>query len=155
MPHEPADPAIGSHWPFDIKWEDSPPPRAEPVPCSACEAADAYVKLIAADRASEVPGLFAEDGVFIGPGERVYRGRAEIAEFYNAVHQGGAIPLSFIDRGCECVMELAGMRPADDPSKPDHYRLVAIDHFTVGPDGKIQKLVIFIRPGANPQRIDR
>jgi hypothetical protein len=138
----PFDPRIGSHWPMGFEFA-SMPPRSQPLPGSACEIADAYVKLIAADRAPEVPALFAPDGVFIGPPDRVHRGPAEINKFYSRVHQGGAIPLSFIDRGDECIMELAGQRAT--PTGPQ-YKLVAIDHFTINADRKITSLVIYVRP---------
>lgn len=140
--------SLSPAWPTAIIF-DGTPPRAVPVPGSACEIANEYVTLIATDHAAQVPELFAEDGEFVGVEERVLRGRAEIASFYNRVHQGGAVPLSFIDRDDECIMELAGQRPNADPSGPAKYRLVAIDHFTITRDRKIKRLVIFFRPDAN------
>ena len=131
-------------WPTAVAF-DGVPPRASPKPGSACEIANQYVTLIFSDRASEVPKLFAADGEFIGPEDRVLRGPAEIATFYDKVHQPGAIPLSFIDNGHECIMELAGKRPNDRRGMTDVYKLVAIDHFTVAADRKIRRLVIFFR----------
>jgi hypothetical protein len=144
----PDDPIVGSHWPATAVF-DTPPPRAQPAPGSACEAANRYVSLVGADRASEVPGLFAPDGQVMGVDDKMLRGPAEIATFYNRVHLHGVIPISFIDRGRECIMEIAGGRPGrGDP--PGHNYLLAIDHFTVGTDGKIERLIIFFRPGMIP-----
>ena len=126
---------------YPLVWEfESPPPRATPTPGSACEAADRYVKLIAAKRAKEVPELFAEDGVFLFQGQ-VRRGRKEIHGFYDDVNLRGAIPISLIDSGAECIMELANLTTAGD----DIWRLSAIDHFTVAPDGQIARLVIYVQ----------
>ena len=147
VPAQAKPPAQQGRWPTAVVFEGTPP-RADPRPGSACMAADRYVTFIATDRAAEVPALFAPDGEFVGVENRVLRGPAEIATFYNSVHQGGAIPLSFIDKGSECIMELAGQRPGEKPGDPAAYHLVAIDHFTVRPDGKIARLVIFFRPGA-------
>ena len=134
-------------WPTGVAFAGTPP-AAHPRPGSACEVAQQYVTFIASDRAPQVPGLFAEDGAFIGVADRVFRGPAEIAAFYNTVHQGGAIPLSFIDAGPNCIMELAGRRLNPQAGQPEQYRLLAIDHFTIGADRKIKRLVIFFRPGA-------
>jgi hypothetical protein len=70
----PQDPIIGSHWPMATAF-DSPPPRAEPVPGSACELANRYVTLVAADRRDEIPDLFAPDAIRIGVDNKVLRGR--------------------------------------------------------------------------------
>ncbi|MDB5446831.1 MAG: hypothetical protein JWQ97_2148 [Phenylobacterium sp.] len=140
-------PAQQGRWPTAVVFAGTPP-AAQPRPGSSCEAASRYVNFIGSDQASKVPALFAPDGEFVGVENRVLRGPAEIATFYNSVHQGGAVPLSFIDKGSECIMELAGQRPGERPGDPAAYHLVAIDHFTVRPDGKVARLVIFFRPGA-------
>ena len=142
-----ADPEIGYHWPTEVLFA-SPPPRAKPTPGSACEIANQYVTFIGTDRAPEVPKLFAQDADFIGVENRVLHGRPAIAGFYNTVHQAGAVPLSLIDRGNECIMELAGRRPNPEKGKPDIYPLVAIDHFTLNQHREIKRLVIFFRTNA-------
>lgn len=138
-----ADPAIGDHWPTEVAF-DTPPPRAEPTPGSACEIANQYVTNTAADRSAENPKLFAKDGALIAVEDRVLHG-AELANFFINSHVPGAIPLSFIDRGDECIMEIAGMRPNLQKGLPDQYRLVAIDHFTLDSSRHIKRLVIFFR----------
>jgi len=144
----PDDLATRGHWPTALVFEGTPP-RAQPRPGSACEVADQYVRYINTDQAPKVPALFTADGEFIGvDNHHIYRGPADIATFYNTVHQGGAIPLSFIDQGDNCIMELAGQRPADPPGQGLVYKLVAIDHFTATPDHRIKRLVIFFRLGA-------
>jgi hypothetical protein len=55
----------------------------------------------------------------------------------------GAIPISFIDRGAECFMEVANLSAGDDI-----WRLTAVDHFTVTPAGQISRLVIDHQRGA-------
>jgi hypothetical protein len=85
--------------------------------------------------------LFAPDAEFIGVPERVLRGREEIQGFYDAVRQVDALPLSLIDRGDECVMELAAKNPGSG-----EYRLVAVDHFTLNSQRQIKRLVVFFRP---------
>ena len=155
-----SDHDLGSRWPFDHTFA-SQPPRAQPVPGSACEVANEYVTR----GGSETPAMFAPDGVYMGPYDIIYRGPAEIALWYTrpGAHEPGKagegppkiIPLSFVDRGDECFMELANLRPSIEPGKPAQYRLVAVDHFTVGPDRKIKRLVIYIRPDPLEESIRR
>jgi hypothetical protein len=114
-----------------------PPPPATARPDSACKAAEHYSTLIRSRRAKEVPDLFAEDGVLLTRGE-VRRGRKEIHGFYDALTGTGATPIAFIDSGAECFMELAS-RQVD----ADIWRITAVDHFTVAPDGKIARLLIY------------
>jgi hypothetical protein len=142
----PADPRIGSHWRVQTRF-DLPPERARPVPGSACEAADRYVSLVGARKGSEVAALFARDALFLGPDEQVLRGRDAINAFYSvavASRVSHVIPLSFMDRGQECMMEIA----IATIEEPDHYRLLAMDHFTVDKDGLIDQLLIYFRPSA-------
>ena len=74
-------------------------------------------------------------------GHPLRRGRKEIHGFYDDVNLRGAIPISLIDSGAECIMELANLTTAGD----DIWRLSAIDHFTVAPDGQIARLVIYVQ----------
>lgn len=133
---------LSLNWPFEVVF-DTPPSAAKPRPGSACEVALLYATFITNGQAEKVPSLFAADGAFIGPENRVLRGK-EIFAFYNSVQQRGAIPISFIDGETECVMELANLRPVAG-SESHKYMLSAIDHFTVNGDKKIERLVIFFR----------
>jgi hypothetical protein len=104
--------------------------------------ADRYVAIATADGKEALAGLFTTDGVFHAPDGRVHRGRDAIAAFYRA-HLATIVPTFRIHRavvdGDECWVELA-----DGP--PGAASLVASNHFTVGDDGLIEKLVVFLRP---------
>lgn len=127
---------------YPLVWEfKTAPLRAAPAPGSACEVADRYVTLVGAKRGKDVPELFAEDGVLLFQGQ-VRRGRKEIHGFYDTVNVRGAIPISFIDRGAECFMEVANLSAGDDI-----WRLTAVDHFTVTPAGLISRLAIYLQRG--------
>ena len=142
--NRPLDARAGSHWEVATTFPDAPV-RATPVPGSACATADRYVSLVAARRGEEIGRLFATNAIFLGPEERVLRGRDEIAAFYAANvarRVSHVIPLSFMDRGRECIMEIA-IATAEEPG---HYRLLAMDHFTIGADGLIERLLIYFRP---------
>lgn len=144
MAHGPghARAAMSPMWPFTVVF-DTPPPSARPRPGSACEAAEKYATFISTGQSEKVPALFAPTGEFIGPENRVLRGK-EIATFYGSIQQRGAIAISFIDADRECIMELANLRRVPGSDQPK-YKLSAVDHFTVGADGKITRLVIFFR----------
>src|SRR5512139_1929797 len=78
---------LSPNWPFEVVF-DTPPPAAKPRPGSACEVALQYATFITNGQAQSVPALFAADGAFIGPENRVLRGK-EITRFYNSVQQRG------------------------------------------------------------------
>ena len=95
---------------YPLEWAfKTPPPRGTVTPGSACEVAEEYVRQINAKRpAMGVSELFAEDGVVLQGGGKLLRGRKEIHGFYSVTDAGrGVIPLSFIDNGAECYMEIA------------------------------------------------
>jgi hypothetical protein len=147
----PSDPDLGSHWPFEHTFA-SQPPRGQVTPGSACEVGDAFMR----GNGASLADLFAEDAVFMGPYDIIYRGREEIRLWFGrpGAHDPGKpeqgppkiVPVSFVDRGDECFVEVSQLRPNTEPGQPDRYRLVAIDHFTIGPDRKIERLVIYGRP---------
>jgi acetyl esterase/lipase len=118
-----------------------PPPRGSVTPNSSCEIAEEYVRQINAKRpATHVADLFAEDAVVLQGRGKVLRGRQEIHGFYDFADNGrGVIPLSFLDTGAECVMEIAIQRYGPDET----WRLAGARHFTIGPDRLITKLVFF------------
>ena len=118
-----------------------PPPRGSVTPNSSCEIAAEYVRQINAKRpATHVADLFAENAVVLQGRGKVLRGRQEIHGFYDFADNGrGVIPLSFLDNGAECVMEIAIQRYGPDET----WRLAGARHFTIGPDRLITKLVFF------------
>lgn len=127
---------------YPLEWAfKTPPPRGTVTPGSACEVAEEYVRQINAQRpAMGIADLFAEDGVVFQGGGKLLRGRKEIHGFYSVTDAGaGVIPLSFIDSGAECVMEIAIQ--AYGPNQP--WRLAGARHFTMTPDRKIARLVFF------------
>jgi hypothetical protein len=127
---------------YPLEWAfKTPPPRGAVTPGSACEVAEEYVRQINASRpAMGIADLFAEDGVILQGGGRLLRGRKEIHGFYSVTDAGrGVIPLSFIDKGAECVMEIAIQ--AYGPNEP--WRLAGSRHFTMNPGRQITRLVFF------------
>src|SRR5262245_54782846 len=98
-------PPTKMHWPVTDKFEGHPTP-ATPVPGTACEVAGRYAELVATKKMTQIPALFADDGVFLASeSNKVLKGPKEIATFYNQDDRvPWAIPLSFIDSGAECIM---------------------------------------------------
>jgi hypothetical protein len=142
------DPDLGSHWQAATVF-DKKPQAAVPNKGSACEIAADYVHIVEAGGGTKIVPLFAPDAEFMGPEERVLRGREEIGSFYAKVPKLvlDAVPISFVDRGNECFMELA----VRSQSGPTVYRLLAIDHFTINKDRLISRLVIYFRPNAGKE----
>ena len=127
---------------YPLEWAfKTPPPRGTVTPGSACEVAEEYVRQINAKRpALGIADLFAEDGVVLQGGGRLLRGRKEIHGFYSVTDAGrGVIPLSFIDNGAECVMEIAIQAYGPDET----WRLAGARHFTITSDRQISRLVFF------------
>jgi hypothetical protein len=142
-PADVKDPVVGSHWPAESAFT-TPPVRAKPRPGSACEVADRYVTLQGAARQNEIAELFAPNGSLLGMSETVVRGRDQLKEHYSYATSRKVIPISFVDHGRECFMELASPRFGDDAGL---YRLAAIDHFTLDENSRIERLVTYIKPG--------
>ncbi len=143
----PPQPASTMNYPLTWEFKD-PPPRGSVTPNSACEVAEEYVRQINAKRpATKVADLFAEDGVVLQGRGKLLRGRQEIHGFYDFADNGrGVIPLSFLDHGAECVMEIAIQRYGPDET----WRLAGARHFTIGPDRQITRLIFFDYTPASP-----
>lgn len=127
---------------YPLEWSfTTPPPRGAVTPDSACEVAEEYVRQINASRpAMGIADLFAEDGIAFQGGGKLLRGRKEIHGFYSATDAGaGVIPLSFIDNGAECVMEIA----IQGYGSNEPWKLAGVRHFTITPDRRISRLVFF------------
>jgi limonene-1,2-epoxide hydrolase len=111
----------------------------------ARDTADHYVEVATADGKEALADLFALDAVFHAPDGAVYRGRDDIAAFYRR-HLANIVPTFHIHRavasGDNCWIELADGSD-DDPT------LLASNHFTVGPDGLITRLAVYLRPRAS------
>ncbi len=125
---------------------DAPPPAASAEGKRACQPAQRYVDLMTAERYDEVGKLFSDDAVFVTPTGKVLRGSVEIGAFYAEnmpKFKPRNVPISFIADGDECIMELVTATVLDNFA---HYRLAAIDHFTVNAEGKIRHLTVYLRP---------
>ncbi len=127
---------------YPLEWSfKTPPPRGSVTPGSACEVAEEYVRQINASRpAMGISDLFAEDGIAFQGGGKLLRGRKEIHGFYSTTDAGsGVIPLSFIDNGAECVMEIA----IKGYGTNEPWKLAGARHFTITPDRRIARLLFF------------
>ncbi len=122
------------------------PNRAEPAEGRACQAAKTYVDLINEGRFTEVADLFSDDAVILDPARRRLRGHSEILDFYlNAIGdmRPEIIDVAYVGDDTDCMVELAAKRPVRDEMR---YTLVSVDHFTLGSDGKVVRMVAFARP---------
>lgn len=112
---------------------------ASPLPL---QTARRYVAVAVADGKGKLADLFAVDAEFHNPRGVIVRGRENIRAFY-AEHLANVVPAFHISRsvvdGAQCWIELAN----GSPDAPD---LVAANHFTVGADGLITRLAVFLRP---------
>jgi hypothetical protein len=108
----------------------------------AARAAQRYAEVATADGKGDLAELFAEDAEFLTPLGTVVRGREAIRAFYDG-HLADYTPTFHIARllasDDSCWIELA----FGEPSAPD---LVCANHYTVGADGLITRLVVFLRP---------
>jgi hypothetical protein len=121
---------------------ESPPPP----PGKACEVAARYVELVNAGKYAEVAALYADDATFLEPMRPNLQGREQIDEFY-IKRIGGMAPqvraVAWFGNDTECVVDLALKTRIGDE---DRWVLVSVDHFIVGPDGKIRSMTAFARP---------
>lgn len=126
-------------------WFATRPPAAT-VHGKSCEVAQRYVDIINAKRYGELKTLFADAAVFLTPVGKVLHGPQEIDAFYQTMIgalQPDIVPVSFISDGAHCVMELVA-QTRQDAGKG--YQLSAIDHFTVNAEGKIENMIVYLRP---------
>jgi hypothetical protein len=106
-----------------------------------------YVEICRNGRYEELADLFSDDAVIFPPvRQRPARGRAEIEAFYRDVVAKFAprvIGVSIVGEGSECFMELAQEIELEGERR---YRLSSIDHFTLGPDGRFSRMIVYVRP---------
>src|SRR5690606_29058075 len=112
---------------------------ARAAPGSSCEIAERYVATVTSERHAEAVKFFAPDAKVIAVEDRVLSG-PDIAAFYERT-RAQTIPISFVDSGADCFMELAGAVPG----QPGTYKLNAVDHFTLDANRRIARLVIYFR----------
>jgi predicted SnoaL-like aldol condensation-catalyzing enzyme len=113
---------------------------------SACTAPHQYVKLINEGKYDLIGSLFAADAVYMGPDGKTRHGSKAIGAFYEKL-MGDLKPqvkaVSYIEHGDDCLMELD-----NKDKKSGKWELIAIDHFTVDPQGKVAKFIVYLRPGS-------
>ena len=108
---------------------------------AAREAGEAYQRHVAAADADALVALFADDAVLLHPAGE-FHGQTAIRGFYEAnvlPHKVRMDAVSWVVDGTTCVFELEARAAASGPAT------YAIDHMTVGPDGRITRLAIYYR----------
>lgn len=121
---------------------ESPPPP----PGKACQVAARYVELVNAGKYADVAALYADDATFLEPMRPNLKGREQIDEFY-IKRIGGMQPqvraVAWFGNETECVVDLAVQQKIGGE---DRWVLISVDHFIVGPDGKVKSMTAFSRP---------
>jgi hypothetical protein len=98
-----------------------------------------YQRIATGGGSAELADLYAEDAVFWDSRGGVQRGRAAIRTHYAEILSPGVTMawtwgrVAIDGEECWAELELDG-------------RLLATDHFTIGPDGLITRMVMFARP---------
>jgi ketosteroid isomerase-like protein len=109
--------------------------------------AQRYIEHIQAREFDKLPDLFTDDAVIYPPLRREpVVGRAEIVDFYNntiAKVTPRAVAVSIFGEGNECFMELSTQFDVDGEQR---YILTTIDHFTLAPDGRFSRMIVYLRP---------
>lgn len=109
--------------------------------------AQTYVELVQARDFHKLPDLFTDDAVIYPPLRRApVVGRAEIEDFYaNTIAKVTPIAkaVSIYGEGDDCFMELSIPMDVDGEER---YVLTTIDHFTLAPDGRFNRMIVYLRP---------
>lgn len=121
-----------------------------------CDFAHQYVQYIQESRYEAVGDLWADDAIFYNPAGQVIRGRAAIGEFYARFLRtitSAIRAASFVeDEGKRvCVMELETRMSRDEKGQwktaaDAPFSLSAIDRMVVNPQGKIEKMTVYLAP---------
>ena len=109
--------------------------------------AQRYIELVQARNFIGLADLFTEDGIIFPPLRRKpVVGRAEMIAFYRdtvAKVTPRVIAVSIVGEGNECFMELASEFDVDGRPR---FILTTIDHFTLAPDGRFSRMIVYLRP---------
>lgn len=121
-----------------------------PVDAKAAPAyrlAQTYIEHVQARDFHKLPDLFTDDAVIYPPLRRKpVVGRAEIVDFYeNTIAKVTPIAkaVSIFGEGDDCFMELSIPMDVDGEER---YVLTTIDHFTLAPDGRFNRMIVYLRP---------
>jgi hypothetical protein len=134
-------------WPGSTVFSE-PPAKAVARRGSSCAVAERYVTLIAEDRAPDVVELFAENGSVFSSLPRYLIGKPAIAAQYANVHNKGAIPVSYLESPRECAVTIAALIEAREAGGARRYGIISMNHFMLDSSGKIERLIIYVRPDA-------
>jgi hypothetical protein len=123
----------------------APPAEAQAGP--AYRLAQTYVEYVRADAYDKLPDLFTDDAQIYPPLRRApVVGKPAIVDFY-AKTIGKLAPkpkaVSIVGAGDECFMELSISTDVDGEQR---YVLTTIDHFTLAPDGRFSRMIVYLRP---------
>lgn len=109
--------------------------------------AQTYIEHVQARDFHKLPDLFTEDAVIFPPLRRTpVVGKAEIVDFYeNTIAKVTPIAkaVSIFGEGNDCFMELSIPMDVDGEQR---YVLTTIDHFTLAPDGRFNRMIVYLRP---------
>ncbi len=134
-------------WPNSTVFMETPA-KAEARRGTSCEVAESYVTRISEDRAPDVVELFAEDGSVFSSLPRYLIGREAIAKQYASVHNKGAVPVSYLETGSECAVTIAALLESKETGGARRYGIISMNHFKLNAAGKIERLIIYVRPDA-------
>lgn len=119
------------------------------APCPdhhASRMAKRYLDMINSKNIDAIPDLFEDDAVHLGGLATRLRGHAEIRDFFVEKiipMDVNVIPVAYGGTGDDCLVAIAFERDVRGTAR---FALTVVDHVTVGPTGKIQRLVAFMRP---------
>lgn len=92
--------------------------------------------------------LFGADAVLLEPTGHAADGLAEIRSFYETIigrMKPEIIAVAYLGDDTDYMVELATKKQVNGEAR---FVLVSIDHFTLGADGKIARMIAFSRPPA-------
>jgi hypothetical protein len=123
----------------------APPEEARASP--ACRLAQTYIEYVQAGAFDKLPDLFTDDAQIYPPLRRApVVGKEAIIDFYkNTIGKIAPIAraVSIAGDGTECFMELSSAYDVDGELR---YVLTTIDHFTLAPDGRFSRMIVYLRP---------
>jgi hypothetical protein len=98
-----------------------------------------YQRIATSGGSGAIADLYAEDGVFLDSHGGMQDGREAIRAHYNEILVPG-VALGWVwgrvlVDGADCWAELE-----------QDGRVIATDHFTIGPDGLFTRMAVFVRP---------